>query len=151
MTRCTRHNIMWSTFSVTCGRSVVSTTNKTYHHDIIEILFKKTLNTITLTQISNIFLVVVVGGRCKENISTMSNVSLFSFIYSSQNHLVPRHILCLSWAKTCIFNVICLGSVFFVFGESMKIGFVDIDRLADHHCLNVLFLKFIFCEMLSWI
>jgi hypothetical protein len=41
-------------FSVTCGRSVVffryfdSSTNKTDHHDITEILLKVALNTITL-------------------------------------------------------------------------------------------------------
>jgi len=44
-------------FSVTCGRFVlfsrysVSSTNKTDHHDITEILLKVALNTITLTQI----------------------------------------------------------------------------------------------------
>jgi hypothetical protein len=33
--------------SVTCGRSVVSSTNKTDRHDITEILLKVVLNTIT--------------------------------------------------------------------------------------------------------
>jgi len=42
---------------VTCGRSVafsgtpVSSTNKTDHHDITEILLKVALNTITLTPV----------------------------------------------------------------------------------------------------
>ena len=39
--RCTRYNIMWSSFlSVNCGRSVTST-NKTDIHDITEISLKK--------------------------------------------------------------------------------------------------------------
>jgi hypothetical protein len=33
---------------VTCGRSVVSSTNKTDRHDITEILLKVALNTLTL-------------------------------------------------------------------------------------------------------
>jgi hypothetical protein len=43
-TGCTRYNIMWSSLSVTCDRSVVfsassiSSTNKTDRHDITEIL-----------------------------------------------------------------------------------------------------------------
>ena len=41
--RCTRYNI--------CDRSVVSSTNKTDHHDITEILWKMVLNTITRTLI----------------------------------------------------------------------------------------------------
>ena len=35
---------------VTCSRSVVSSTNKTDHHDITEILLKVSLNTINLTE-----------------------------------------------------------------------------------------------------
>jgi hypothetical protein len=38
MARCTRYNIMWYSLSVPCDRSVVSTTNKTDRHDIIEML-----------------------------------------------------------------------------------------------------------------
>ena len=55
MERCTRYNIMWWSLSVTCDRSVVyfrysvSSTNKTDHHDIAEILLKLALSTITLT------------------------------------------------------------------------------------------------------
>ena len=49
MERCTRYNIMWYKNSVTCGRSVVSSTNKTNRHDITEILLEVSLNTITLT------------------------------------------------------------------------------------------------------
>ena len=46
MARCTRYNIMWSSLSVACDRSVVfsrysgSSTNKTDHHDITEINHK---------------------------------------------------------------------------------------------------------------
>jgi hypothetical protein len=53
--RCTRYNIMWLSLSVTCDRSVffpgtpVSSTNKTDHHDIAEILLKVVLSTIILT------------------------------------------------------------------------------------------------------
>jgi hypothetical protein len=49
MARCTRYNIMWSSFATTCERSVVFSrfTNKTDRHDINEILLKVTLNTIT--------------------------------------------------------------------------------------------------------
>jgi plasmid replication initiation protein len=44
------YNIMWYSLSVTCDRSVVfSSTNKTYHHDITEILLKVALNTIKQT------------------------------------------------------------------------------------------------------
>jgi hypothetical protein len=57
--RCTRYNIMWKSLSVTCGSSVVffsgspvSSTNKTDHHDITEILLKVGLNTIPPTQFS---------------------------------------------------------------------------------------------------
>ena len=53
--RCSRYNIMWSSLSVTCGRSVVSpgisvsSTNKIDRHEITEILLKVASNTITLT------------------------------------------------------------------------------------------------------
>jgi hypothetical protein len=40
MVSCTWYNIMWSSLSVTCSRSVVFSTNKTAHHDITEILLK---------------------------------------------------------------------------------------------------------------
>ena len=49
------YNIMWSSLSVTCDKSVVfsgppvSPTNKTYRHDIAEILLKIALNTIKQT------------------------------------------------------------------------------------------------------
>ena len=47
----TRYNIMWSSLSVTCDGflRVLSSTNKTDHYDITEILLKVALNTITLT------------------------------------------------------------------------------------------------------
>ena len=42
--RCTLYNIMWQNLSVTCDRfspgTSVSSTNKTDHHDITEILLK---------------------------------------------------------------------------------------------------------------
>ena len=47
--RCTRYNTMWSSLSVTCGRSMVSSTNKTDRHDITEIMLKVALNIIILT------------------------------------------------------------------------------------------------------
>jgi hypothetical protein len=55
MAGCTWYNIMWSSLLVTCGRSVVfsrtpvSSTNKTDHHNLIEMLLKVALKTITLT------------------------------------------------------------------------------------------------------
>ena len=56
--RCARYNIMWSSFLVTSGRSVVFSGNlgflhqkKIYNHDIPEILLKVALNTINLTPI----------------------------------------------------------------------------------------------------
>ena len=47
--RCTRYNIIWYSLSVTCGRLMISSTNKTGCHDISEILLNVALNTITLT------------------------------------------------------------------------------------------------------
>ena len=50
--RCTRYNIMWSSLSVTCDRSMIfswHSTNKIDHHNITEILLKVALNTMTLT------------------------------------------------------------------------------------------------------
>jgi hypothetical protein len=44
------YNIMLYTLSVTCGRSVVFSTNKTDRHDINEILLKVALNTIKSTK-----------------------------------------------------------------------------------------------------
>ena len=49
MARCTRYNIMCSSLSVTCGRLVVSSTNKTDRHEITDILLKVVLNTLTPT------------------------------------------------------------------------------------------------------
>ena len=55
MVRCTWYNIMWSSLSVTCGRSwftlgiPISSSNKTDRHDITEILLKVALNTINQT------------------------------------------------------------------------------------------------------
>ena len=49
--RCTRYHIMWYSLLVTCDRSVIFSgysTNKTYRHDITEILLKVALNTITI-------------------------------------------------------------------------------------------------------
>jgi hypothetical protein len=47
MVRCTRYNIMWSSLSVTCGRSVVFFTIKA--DNITDILLKVTLHIIILT------------------------------------------------------------------------------------------------------
>ena len=46
MAKSTRYNIMWLRLSVTCDRSVVFSTNKTYRYDITEILLNVALNTI---------------------------------------------------------------------------------------------------------
>ena len=46
LTRCTWYKIMRQSLPVTCGRSVVISTNQTDHHDLTEILLKVTLNTI---------------------------------------------------------------------------------------------------------
>jgi len=55
--RCTRFSIMWNSLSVTCDKSVVSSTNKTHFthsHDITEILLKVALNTITPPKKENV-------------------------------------------------------------------------------------------------
>jgi hypothetical protein len=61
--RCTRYNIMWSSLSVTCCRSVVysgtlfSSTNKTDCYNITEILLKVALHTIAIILIlQNLFI-----------------------------------------------------------------------------------------------
>ena len=51
------YNIMWWSWSVTCGRSVVfsgSSTNRTDRHDITGILLKVALNTIEPTNFSSL-------------------------------------------------------------------------------------------------
>ena len=48
MARCIRFNIMWSSLSVTCYRSLVFSTNKTDRHNITETFLKVALNTINL-------------------------------------------------------------------------------------------------------
>ena len=84
--------------SVTCRRSVVSSTNKTDLHDITEILLKMPLNTITITSIffcqlisSNIFF----GGNgyiifsylstllCVKNVETIKELEVFSNLSNS--------------------------------------------------------------------
>jgi hypothetical protein len=86
--------------SVTWGRSVISpgtpdsSTNKTDHHDIAEILLKVEFNTITLTQtlkysrfcIDNIF--VLFGGR---DISTDSRHSNWYWRYPSSHRFVSLY------------------------------------------------------------
>jgi hypothetical protein len=42
---------------MTCNRSVVSSTNKTYLHDITDILLKMVLNTTILTLLEYMFLI----------------------------------------------------------------------------------------------
>ena len=70
MGRCTRYNIMWSSLSVTCNRSVVfsgysfSSTNKTDCHDITEILLKVVLNTINQNYITYINIIKSYPHRC---------------------------------------------------------------------------------------
>jgi hypothetical protein len=93
---------------VTSGRSVVFTSNKTDRHDITEILLKETLNAITLTQISNIFLVVVVGAATKQIFPTFQ-LHPFPAIYSP--------VISQDMDQCC-------GSIF-VFGETVSemIGF----------------------------
>ena len=107
---------------MTSGRSVVFTSNKTDRHDITEILLKETLNAITLTQISNIFLVVVVGAATKQiNVSYVADRPPFPAIYSPQRHLLPRHI-CAPVISQDMDQ--CCGSIF-VFSETVSemIGF----------------------------
>ena len=64
-------------FSVTCGRSVVffryfdSSTNKTDHHDITEILLKVALNTITLA------LIIDLKADYKHKVMTISHMTLW--------------------------------------------------------------------------
>ena len=44
---------------------------------------------------------------------------------------------CLSQARTWISNVIYCGFLFCI--QWVKVRFIDIDGIADHHCLNSLF------------
>ena len=50
--RCTRFNIIWESLSVTCGRSMVFSTDKADRHDINEILLIVALNTTILIHIN---------------------------------------------------------------------------------------------------
>ena len=93
--RCARYNIIWSSLSVTCGRSVVfsgnpvSFTNKTDLHDITEILLKLSLNTLTLTPIWRPCNMIFVWLKCEKwslnwtitflKWSMYQNISLFRF------------------------------------------------------------------------
>jgi thiosulfate reductase cytochrome b subunit len=52
----------------------VSSTNKTYHHDITEILLKMPLNTITLILIFNVFLPILVASGLAPTCSSMVGV-----------------------------------------------------------------------------
>jgi hypothetical protein len=61
--------------SVTCGRSVVFSTNKTDHHDIIEILLKVAFNTINQTNTINFY---------------------YSYSYSSNSCIKTRLVIILS-------------------------------------------------------
>jgi hypothetical protein len=64
MARITQYNMMWSSLSVTCGRSVVffppstsvSSTNKTDRHLITEILLKVVLSTKTILLLQYTFI-----------------------------------------------------------------------------------------------
>ena len=89
MARCTQYNIIWSSLSVTGDRSVVSpgtpvsSTNKTYHHGIAEILLKIAFTTITLTPKPFVILIT----RC--NIFTSQCISQKSDKFTERNSDVP--------------------------------------------------------------
>ena len=80
MARCTQYNMMWSSLSVTfCSRwsspgTLISSNNKTDRHDIIEVLMKVTLNTITLTP-RNIFDKSVVIRILKDRFKTVGYIN----------------------------------------------------------------------------
>ena len=57
LVRCTRYNIILTSLSVTCDRSVVSSTNKTDGYDIAEALLRVALSTITLDLLFTILFV----------------------------------------------------------------------------------------------
>ena len=69
MASCTRYNIMWSRFSMTCRKSMVypdtlvSSINKTDHNDITAILLKVAVNTIALTNILYIKTISALSNR----------------------------------------------------------------------------------------
>ena len=62
--------------------------------------------------------------------------------YFTLNGLTPPHFLYLSQAGTYIFNTICHGlfRVNFFFRREVVICFVDICRIVDRYCLNLLFI-----------
>jgi hypothetical protein len=122
MARCTRYNIMWYSLSVPCDRSVVSTTNKTDRHDIIEMLLTVGLNAINHLKpkgvyvakrksfFSNNFLIYfpLYKWVCKLQglqvgyhmlIILLQSRSLFNKLYVLKNRFVlPKHPL---WVKWC--------------------------------------------------
>jgi hypothetical protein len=62
----TRYNIMWYSLSVTFGRSMVSSTNKTDHHGITDIMLKGPLNSLTLTlNFKHTYLINVILSSCQ--------------------------------------------------------------------------------------
>ena len=94
--------IMWSSLSETCDKSVVffgtlvSSTNKTDRHDIVEILFKVALNTITLTHKHHILLAHI----SKENVSFCHHLaSVVSSVNFSHFNLLLRNPLA-KWTET---------------------------------------------------
>ena len=58
--------------------------------------------------------------------------------------LTPPHFVCLSQARTWISNVIC-GGLFVLskWRREMIVRFVDIGGIVDHHCLNFLFIRYL--------
>ena len=85
MAMCTRYNIMWQSLSVACDRSVVfsgtpvSSTNKTYHHDLTEIMLNVVLNTITLFN---------TNAKQVRKAATIQKTSLiYLSVYDSEIHL----------------------------------------------------------------
>ena len=61
----TGYNRMSLSLSVTCDRSVVSSTNKTDSHDITEILLKVALNPITLARTPFIIVFLIIDDQLK--------------------------------------------------------------------------------------
>ena len=50
--------------------------------------------------------------------------------------LKPAILLCMSEARTCIFNIICLGTFCVQIRWELAERFVDVGGIAKHYCLN---------------
>ena len=79
---------------VTCGRSVDSSTNKTDHHDIAEILLKVALDTITITQVVHDIILFINSSSKTYTPSRISSTRLYTSSSCS----------CYSCARLCSFH-----------------------------------------------